>query len=798
MAGRTTADRWCQAAQEGLLLILLASAPWAFAGAEPQDHAALLGGVAVLTLLAGIRLMLSSGPAWRGCIFTALLGALFLFTALQLIPLPPAVLRVVSPRSLEFYTDLLPSEPEVLSGEVEPLGAARTEWHPISLYPFATRSLLVDLLALFLVVAIVRGQLTTPASLRRLGWVALINGSALSVFALSQSLSARPTMVYWSIPTQGTVFGPFINRDHFPFYVGLCIGLSAGLLSRRRSAGLGSILQDSRQLWVAAGVGLMLVACAFSLSRGAALAMAGATLIVGSMAWLTRAGRPSRAGGLILAAGVALVITLWLGSVPLESRLASLGQKAQLWQGRLDMWRVVLPHLRDFPIVGSGGGTFEFLEPMYQQRPRQGELFITQYAHNEYLEAMFEGGVPRLLLTLALAVAPCCLVWRRLRAARGDGARGPILGMLWGLVVVALHSAIDFGIHMPAVALLTAVTAAHVSAVTSRYELAPDNRPAARWTVAAVAVALGLLLAWEAATWALSEQYRKVATALTRSPRFEDREKARPYWEAAVQLRPRDAVLHQSAGQASLDLYRGGRADSLATAVRQLVAARDACPVLAHPHARLGELSGAVARADTPVRYFERAARLLPSETEIWYGLGGAYLDAGQTEEAAAAWRRYLESGERFRPQLLDRAAARWSADAIRDKLLPDRPEVWIAAAHQLYPKKEQGEQRRPFLEGAVALMEREPPSAESSYRRATVERELRLDDAAEASYRVALRDAPGRVDWRFEFAEYLNRRQKFEQARAELRMILDRAPDHDGAKNLLAIVERELQLRDR
>jgi len=265
-----------------------------------------------------------------------------------------------------------------------------------------------------------------------------------------------------------------------------------------------------------------------------------------------------------------------------------------------------------------------------------------------------------------------------------------------------------------------------------------------------------------------------------------------------VRLRPRDAVLHQSAGQANLDLYRGGHREHLAAATRHLVAARDLCPVLAHPHARLGEIAVGFARADSPVRYFERAARLLPSETDIWYGLGGAYLDAGRTDEAQAAWRRYLESGDRILAPLLDRAVAAWGVDAVREQLLPNRPDIWIAAAQHLFPKPGQFEQRRPFLEKALALMERQPPSADLSYRRAALQRELKLDDAAESSYRAALRDAPSRVDWRFEFADFLNRRKKFDDARSELQTILERAPDHDGAKNLLAIVEREIQLRDR
>jgi O-antigen ligase len=777
---------------------MTAGAPWAFAGAEPQHHAALLGGVAILTLLAAVRVVLSPAPVWRGCVFATLLGALFLVTAFQLIPLPPPVLRVVSPKSLELYAYLLPSQPEVFAGDSTPLAATASDWHPVSLYQFATRSLLIDLLALFIVVAVVRSQLATPASLRRLAWVALINGSALSLFALSQSLSAPPRMVYWSISTRGTVFGPFIDRDHFPFYICLCIGLSAGLLGGRRAANTGSILNDPRRLWIVGAIGLMTAACFFSLSRGAVLAMAGSSLIVALMAWRLRTAAAARSGALALAGSIALLIALWLGTVPLESRLATLGQKEQLWQGRLAMWRAVLPHLRDFPIVGSGGGTFEFVEPMYESRPRQGELFVLGFAHNEYLEAMFEGGVPRLLLTLVLAAAPCWLAWRRLRSAEHGVQRVAILGLLWGLLVVALHSGFDFGIHIPAIALLAAVSAAHLSAATARNESPRERRPSVRWLIAALAVPLALMLAWEAGSWALAEQYRKVATALTRSPHVGDREAALAYWEAAVRLRPRDAVVHQSAGQANLDLYRAEpRPERLAAAARHLVAARDLCPMLAHPHARLGELAPLLARADPPVIYFERAARLLPAETDIWYGLGGAYLDAGRTEDAQRAWRRYLESGERLRPPLLDRAVAAWGADAVREKLLPDRPDVWLAAAQQLFPKKDQVEQRRPFLERALALTEHQAPSADLSYRRATLQRELKLDDAADASYRAAVREAPGRLDWRFEFAEFLNRRKHFDEARSELRAILERSPDHDRAKNLLAVVEREIQLRD-
>src|SRR5438874_6931718 len=113
-------DRWCRVAQECVLLAMLAAAPWAFGAEEPVFHSALLVGVALLTLLAGVRLLLAGGPRWRDCPIVAALAGLFLLTAFQLLPLPPAVLNVLSPKSLEFYRDLLPERPEMLPGDATP------------------------------------------------------------------------------------------------------------------------------------------------------------------------------------------------------------------------------------------------------------------------------------------------------------------------------------------------------------------------------------------------------------------------------------------------------------------------------------------------------------------------------------------------------------------------------------------------------------------------------------------------------------------------------------------------------
>src|SRR5204862_7317858 len=107
------------------------------------------------------------------------------------------------------------------------------------------------------------------------------------------------------------------------------------------------------------------------------------------------------------------------------------------------------------------------VEPMTRREPRVGNFLHYQSAHNEYLEALVEGGLVRLALTLYLVLATLWRGWRFL--ARPWGPRhGRVLGLFWALTAVAVHSFFDFGIHIPAIALLTAVVAAHLNELSGK------------------------------------------------------------------------------------------------------------------------------------------------------------------------------------------------------------------------------------------------------------------------------------------------------------------------------------------
>src|SRR5262249_39732783 len=142
----------------------------------------------------------------------------------------------------------------------------------------------------------------SAASFQRLCVVCVANGSLLALFALVQFFTSPHDTVYWTYNTLGQVYGPFICRNHFAFYLNLCIGLGLGLLLSFGGVGRrGGWLEGVRQalsrpqvLWVGAALALMLASVAFSLSRGGLLSLLGA----GGICLLVYLGRRRRLGGL--------------------------------------------------------------------------------------------------------------------------------------------------------------------------------------------------------------------------------------------------------------------------------------------------------------------------------------------------------------------------------------------------------------------------------------------------------------------------------------------------------------------
>jgi O-antigen ligase/tetratricopeptide (TPR) repeat protein len=688
------------------------------------------------------------------------------------------------------------------------------------------------------VYAAARNWLASRASFARLGWAAAANGVALAVFALGHFVSAPRQVVYWTIPVDGSgAFGPFINRNHYPDYVALCAGLALGLLLPRRSTSrpreLGSWLLAPQGLLLAGAVALMLASVPFSLSRGGMLAVLAA--IAGT--WLlARAGGWGRGGGLAILGVVGVVglaLAAWFGTGAVEERVGTL-VSGEASSSRLPLWRDALRAVPGSWLTGTGGGTFGSVEAA--MRTRGGPTLRNQYAHNDYLEALVEGGIVRLAVTVALAVGVLVVVGRGFLRRR-DRTVGPwLLGCWFGLAVVAAHAVGDFAVHIPAVAVLAAVVAGYAVALTDP-EFAPrssrsegdksrggeeENGRSASLT-AFVPLLLALLVGWaalDARDRDRAERLRVDALRAYWSPVRDDALAARAaFLDRRAAVRPDDPQALYDAAAAHIDLavfetwtpgagLAGGAAGfsaapdrippavagrHLLTGLRYLREARAANPLLSRTHARLGVYADYFQSSEPAAVHFARAKRLLPVDPDIWYYSGREALARGDEAAAWEDWRQSLARSSRHLGAILRAARGKLSAEEVRTKLLPDDPAVLVAAADVLVPDR--GEGRRPFLEAAVRADRPDLP-VDRLMVLADALSELGRPDEAAAAWRRAVDAEPESAGVRDRYAAWLEREERYEEAVEQLEWLRQEQPRSERYRDRLDAAKHGLKLR--
>ena len=411
------------------LLLTLIAAPWAIGGAELPSQRWLVLGILVAGILGWLGAML------RGALRLSRPAALLLMLAAGLLTIG-AIQLLPHPHSPEFPRAELTAELGVLDGDDSP-AAAR------SLEPAATR-LWMSRLAVAVVAFLSGAWLFGDRSARHWLWAALgVNGIAVVGFGLVQRASWNGKL-YWSIPLQlgGQPFAAFVNRNNAAEYLSMCLAGALGLwaasrISERPAAGKVPGIRSpvvstlaSRCPSVVWGVMILLLfgGVLATLSRAGALSSVAGVLLVG--AWVG-AGRRSRTLLLPLL-GIVVAAVAWLAltdqAAQLRSRLGSLGG-SYATDGRIRHWMDMRNAVRDFPVLGTGFGTYRYANKPYESH-RSESWF--ESADNQYLDLLVEGGAPAAIIA---SLFPLLAVWLA-NAWRRSGH--PLEAFACGYVAVAI------------------------------------------------------------------------------------------------------------------------------------------------------------------------------------------------------------------------------------------------------------------------------------------------------------------------------------------------------------------------
>lgn len=343
----------------------------------------------------------------------------------------------------------------------------------LSLDPFSTRLVLIQVAALLVYFGAVLAFTDGPIRLRLLVRTIIIFGFVLAILGLIQSFTSPTKLLWLRELKESTPFGPFINRHHFAGYMELTLGLPLGLLFS------GAIERDKRFIYIFAAL-MMGVALIMTNSRGGILSLIAEIFFLVAMTGFRRKSRSSQqnetSGASIRAAvvrsalGLALLLSIFagvvmLGGEPVLNRLMGTVSSADPTTGRAHFWRVTLDVIRDHPLIGTGLGSYGVAYPMYDTRG--GSLRVEQ-AHNDYLQTLSDAGILGALLGLFFIVTLFRLGLTR-SSSPDTFRRGVAIGALSGCFAVLVHSFFDFTLHTTSNALLF-LTIAGLATINGRVE----------------------------------------------------------------------------------------------------------------------------------------------------------------------------------------------------------------------------------------------------------------------------------------------------------------------------------------
>jgi len=455
---RSLLDRIVFAGVVGLLVF----APLAFGSVHVWAYSILCTGVFLLCLFKILDLFVFSGKGKFVWIRTPITVPLLLILAviiLQLVPLPHAALRLISPQTA--------ADRAVLTEIFKQAGHFKANFSSLAYY---RHPVIIEGLKLAAYAGMFFLVLYTACTRRRIDiliCVLIAVGLFEALYAIYQVFSEVPRVWWWKSRSGAGRFasGTYIVSNHFAGYMELIVPLTAGFMlahrqrSRRMLSGLGGLRAWTQQVvdWFSPESArpkmillfftavIMGVALLLSASRGGILSM-GASLLLVSVLF---ASKHRYRGYAALFFSLCLFAFIYAAHIGIDPTFDKFRQSEAGLDKRLLTFRSMFPMIGDYPLLGVGLGNFRYLYPRYVPKEHDG-VSSSGYSHNDWLEAGTEIGLIGAGLIFLGFIFYLYRLIRTWRARSDPYVLGIGAGAVTALLSLGFHSLSDFNMHIPA------------------------------------------------------------------------------------------------------------------------------------------------------------------------------------------------------------------------------------------------------------------------------------------------------------------------------------------------------------
>ncbi len=619
---RKRLDGWCERIILGLVLAILVFAPLAMGAVDAWAFLVVQGLTIAVMLVWALRLWLSPKPQ-------------LLWPPISWVVLAFAVYAVA----------------RYLTADIEYV--ARLEMIQVVVYAF-------------LFFAIVN-NLYRQESVQIVSYTMIFLAVGISSYAVAQHLTHSNHVWNFISPYSGRASGTYISPNNLAGLLEMLLPLAVAYCLAGRMNAVLRILLGYAALILAAGL-------AVTLSRGGWVAAAAGLLAL----LLTLAGhRKHRWRALLL-----LLVLLGAGTIFITSYLSKtfgyMQRVEEVKSGgnlnlvvRFDIWRAAERMWLDHFWWGVGPAHYDYRFREY--RPENVQMRPDR-AHNDYLNLLADWGAAGGIIVLAGAAmfaAGLAGTWRHVHRSENDFGSGQsnrfafFIGAAAGLLALAVHSAADFNLHIPANALVGVTLLALLS---SNLRFATERH----WFYARLPVKILLTVTLAGGVVYLTgQEWRRGQEALwlERAAQFPDyfSPQHTAALERAFAAEPMNFETADDIGEAyRVESFNGGDhyAELAETAMQWYARARDLDRYDANSYLRQGMCLDWLDRHDQAAGFFSQAEALDPNGYYTVAIGGWHYVQIGDYAAARPWFERSL------RLELHDNNIARSYLDLVEQKLV--------------------------------------------------------------------------------------------------------------------------------
>lgn len=412
----------------------------------------------------------------------AFLLAFTSWTWLQSVPLPGDWVAWLSPENARLRGDAL-----FITGPTP---------HTLSIDPFQSRIYatlsVIYLLAFIMALLFLRH----PGRIDRLAAALVWSGFLQSMLAAALYSAGADYRLFFTHITHDRTLGSYVYTNAFAGYLEMTLSVGIGLMLARIGHG-GSAGGRAWRDWLAAALRFMLspkmrlrlmlvvmvIALVLTRSRMGNTAFFAAMLIVGIIA-IALSRRAARATVVLIASLVVVdifIIGSWIGLEKVVHRVQetalsrSESLSEQSVQERIEPAGYAMALVRDFPVTGTGGGSF--YQSFSRYRPPEAGAYY-DHTHNDYIEIAADTGLVGSALLGGLVAFTLATLLSVLRHRANALARGMAFGVLMAMTALIIHSFVDFNLQIPANALtLTVILALGWSSARAIPRGSPHRHP---------------------------------------------------------------------------------------------------------------------------------------------------------------------------------------------------------------------------------------------------------------------------------------------------------------------------------